>query len=88
MYRIAIMDILGFVLRGNGLRIHPCIPKSWTSFEIDFRFGRSQYHVYVNGSTRTIGASQDMYFDGQLITTEEIQLRDDGGLHEILIRLN
>src|SRR5213078_1520648 len=34
LYRVALEDILGLRLRGRRLSVNPCVPASWSSFEV------------------------------------------------------
>ena len=45
MYRAGIEWMLGFRLRGTRLYLDPCIPRTWRSFKIDFRYHSSRYEI-------------------------------------------
>ncbi len=47
MYRAGIEAILGITREGNMLRVKPCIPSVWTSFEATIQFGSSGYQLTV-----------------------------------------
>src|SRR5262249_39467828 len=47
LYRVALEDILGFRLRGDKLRLAPCIPAHWPGYEITYRYRTATYHVTV-----------------------------------------
>ncbi|HXU47041.1 MAG TPA: glucoamylase family protein, partial [Thermoanaerobaculia bacterium] len=47
MYRAAVEWILGFRLRGATLHLDPCIPRAWSGFEIEFRYGAARYQIKV-----------------------------------------
>ncbi len=92
MYRVVVETILGFELRGNRLRIRPCVPADWPKFEITYRRGGTHYNiVYLNGPHRT---EPRLWLDGERLAGDEIELaeqssafnRDDQGRsHEIVI---
>ena len=88
MYRAGVEWILGFRLRGERLRIEPCIPRSWSSFEIDFRYHSSRYEIRVsnpNGVTRGVVG---MAMDGMdLDPDSEVELVDDGSTHQVRVTL-
>jgi cyclic beta-1,2-glucan synthetase len=70
MYRAALESILGIELRTNVLRIKPCLPKHWPSFEFTYRRGQSRYNIKIkNGKS----ASDFKGF--------EVSLVDDGKEH-------
>ncbi|MCI0362153.1 MAG: hypothetical protein L0211_27035 [Planctomycetaceae bacterium] len=83
MYRVALESILGFELRGQHLRVRPCIPADWPAFEIDFRRGRATYKItYRNGPNFS---RPQVWLDGERHSGEEIELSDEQQSHEILI---
>ncbi|MCM3906470.1 MAG: protein ndvB, partial [Pyrinomonadaceae bacterium] len=47
MYRAGLESILGFQLRGDRLKIDPCVPRWWREFEITYRRGRTTYRIKV-----------------------------------------
>ena len=89
MYRAGVESILGFRLRGEKLRVDPCIPRAWRGFEINFRYHSSQYEIRVEnpeGATRGIGA---LLLDGvEQPPDSEIALADDGQKHSVRVILS
>src|ERR687897_946940 len=72
MYRAGLEFILGFQLRGERLRIEPCIPRSWREYEINYRFGSSRYQIKVenpHGLSRGVAGVEG---DGEQQNTTEI----------------
>jgi cyclic beta-1,2-glucan synthetase len=85
MYRLGIEAILGITRVGNALNINPCIPREWTGFKVDYRFGNTHYKISVknpNGVTRGI---QQALLDGVLLSDGLIPLADDGLPHEVWV---
>ena len=82
MYRVAVETILGFELRGNRLRLHPCIPADWPEFELTYRRGGSAYKIIYRSGPRA--AQPQIWMDGKLQGRDEITLSDDGQSHEIV----
>jgi cellobiose phosphorylase len=82
MYRVAVETILGFELRGNRLRLHPCIPADWPEFELTYRRGGSAYKIIYRSGPRA--ARPQIWVDGKLQGRDEITLTDDGQSHEIV----
>ena len=88
MYRAGVEWILGFRLRGDRLRIDPCIPRAWRGFEISFRYHSSQYQIRVEnpaGATRGIGTL--LLDDAEQPPDSELELADDGQTHEVRVIL-
>lgn len=55
MYRLTLETLLGLQLRGDHLRIAPCIPDDWNAYTIHYRYRETLYHIKVSGTT---GASR------------------------------
>ena len=88
MYRAGLESILGFDLRGDILRIKPCIPKHWPGFEIIYRRLKTEYHIAVSNIDEHGNAAEArVHLDGVLLTTADIPLVDDGQKHTIQIQL-
>jgi cyclic beta-1,2-glucan synthetase len=86
MYRAALESILGFKLRGNVLRIKPCIPKSWNHFEIIYRCNKTEYKISVENRNPS-NEKMKITLDDKLLLTEDIPLVYDGKKHKIHIQL-
>jgi len=88
LYRAATEWILGFRVRGTVFSIDPCIPRTWPSYSIRFRYHSAAYTIRVenpSGVTRGIARIQ---LDGQLLAdSENVPLADDGMEHQVLIVL-
>lgn len=87
MYRAAVESILGFHLQANALTIEPCIPRSWRSFEIDYRRGKTLYKIKVeNPSSISLGVAE-VWLDGELLPSNEIPLDSREKSHQVLVVL-
>jgi cyclic beta-1,2-glucan synthetase len=89
MYRTALEWVLGFRLRGHELLIDPCVPKTWTGFEIVFRFGSARYEIKVEnpgGVSRGVSRAD---IDGLILPQRPIRvpLVDDGATHKLSVIL-
>ncbi|TWT05934.1 GH36-type glycosyl hydrolase domain-containing protein [Reyranella sp. CPCC 100927] len=89
MQRAGIESILGLRMEDATLRIDPCIPQLWPSFEIMLRHGSAYYEIRVDNpdhvSRGIVAASQD----GRLIADRPLRLplSDDGISHVVRITL-
>jgi cyclic beta-1,2-glucan synthetase len=88
MYRAGVEWILGFRLRGAVLQLDPCIPRTWRSFEIKFRYHSAQYEITVenpHGVARGVSFAE---LDGaRLSGGDHIRLADDGTTHRVRVVL-
>jgi cellobiose phosphorylase len=83
MYRLGTEMLLGVQRTGDRLQIQPHLPDAWPEVQIDYRFGKSLYHIRVvnHQSEKKSGVSMD----GKALNDGVIPLRDDGQTHEIVV---
>jgi cyclic beta-1,2-glucan synthetase len=86
MYRAGLEALLGFTREGSLLRIKPCVPQTWTGFEISAQFGSTRYEIKL---ARLDDGAADLPPDVRRISPSEflISLKDDGGVRSITLPL-
>ncbi len=89
MYRVAIEGILGFQLQGECLNVDPCIPQSWSGFEITFCHRSSRYHIIVENPRGVSKGVTQIEVDGadQPDRDRGIAMIDDGAIHNVRVIL-
>ena len=87
LYRVAVEAILGFQLRGDTLRLAPCIPRSWPQFELNYRYRSSTYRILVENSAGTGRGIRSIELDGQRVPNDTLPLTDDAKTHHAVVRL-
>jgi cyclic beta-1,2-glucan synthetase len=89
MYRVAMEGILGFKPQGGGLRIDPCIPRTWPDFEILFRYRSATYDIAVANPNGVCRGVVRIEIDGEVALDPRacVPLTDDGGTHRIRVTL-
>jgi cyclic beta-1,2-glucan synthetase len=89
MYRTAIEGILGITLRGAVLRVNPCIPRNWPSFEVTYKHASSRYRIAVENPHAVCRGIIRASLDGRDISVSpcDIALADDGSYHYARITL-
>jgi cellobiose phosphorylase len=87
LYRVAIEAILGFQLRGDTLRLAPCIPRSWPKFELSYRYRSATYRILVDNSAGTGRGVKSIELDGQRLPNDVLPLADDSKTHHARVRL-
>jgi cyclic beta-1,2-glucan synthetase len=89
MYRAGLEWILGFRLRGEALLFDPCIPSSWRSYEITFRYHSARYEISVENPRRVSRGVTYVEFDGEALaeSSPQIPLTDDGLTHRVRVVL-
>jgi cyclic beta-1,2-glucan synthetase len=88
MYRAGIESILGLRRRGETFVVDPCIPASWSEYQISWRFLESCYEITVTNPThqccRGVVAAT---VDGVSVLASAIPLLNDGRTHDVRIVL-
>jgi cyclic beta-1,2-glucan glucanotransferase len=87
MYRIGLEHVIGLRRRGRTLAITPCVPSSWPSFEVEYRYGTAMYHIVVDNPDRVSHGVARLELDGQRISESYIRLESDDRVHEVRVVL-
>ena len=85
MYRFITESLLGLRIEGDKLHFMPCVPADWNSFQVQYRFKETVYHIAVlaaAGSDRT----PRLTLDGVEVPGAAIRLVDDRRLHTVDVR--
>lgn len=81
MYQLIIGSYLGIKRIDNTLTINPCIPVSWKSFKINYKYLETNYRIQVNQQAGVMETS--IQVDGILQQESYIILIDDKVTHEV-----
>ena len=91
LYRAGLEAVLGFRLRGDRLRIVPCIPKHWPGFQLTYR-RRGRLHAITsfeitvdNSALIGSGVTRIELDDAELSASGDVALVDDGRVHTLHI---
>jgi cyclic beta-1,2-glucan synthetase len=87
MYRLGIEAILGITRVGNALNINPCIPRDWTGFKVDYRFGNTHYKISVENPSGVNRGIQQVVLDGVPLSDGIIPLVDDNLLYTVQVTI-
>jgi cyclic beta-1,2-glucan synthetase len=89
MYRAGLEWILGFRLRGATLAVDPCVPKTWSRFEIVFRYHSACYEIVVENPRGVSRGVTCLELDGKDLSGNGfvIPLANDGKTHPVRIIL-
>jgi len=85
MYQLIISSFIGLTREGNMLQINPCVPEEWKSFEIDYRYKKTNYHIIVQLIDHSNNPA--LTVDGILQSENMIKLVDDEKEHTITIKI-
>ena len=86
MYMLILESLLGLRLSGNLIWFEPCIPVSWKSYQIDYRYRSTLYHIKVQNSATGSGV-RSVVVDGIDQADRNIHLVDDREDHHVVVIL-
>jgi cyclic beta-1,2-glucan synthetase len=89
VYRVALEWLLGFRKHGDMLQIDPCIPRTWPSFKIAYRYGTATYRITVENPLGVSRGVLSLSVDGIAARSGNynVSLEDDGREHLIQVVL-
>jgi cyclic beta-1,2-glucan synthetase len=87
MYQTAIEGLLGLRREGATFRMDPCIPAMWSDYSIEWRVGRTTYHITVSNPHRRSRGVVSAEMDGVSVDPSAIPLDDDGRSHQVAVVL-
>jgi len=87
MYRVGLEGILGLQRHGAFFTVNPCIPSSWPSYTIEWRFGKSLYTIVVENPKRRCQGVASVELDGSPADPAAIPLENDGRDHRVRVVL-
>ncbi len=83
MYRAGLESILGLRRHASTFELDPCIPSSWSRYEISWLFGRTRYEIHVSNPGHRCRGIAATELDGAPIDSRAIPLVDDGATHAV-----
>jgi cyclic beta-1,2-glucan synthetase len=87
MYRAGIESLLGLRRAGASFSVDPCIPASWPSYEIVWKFLDTTYRISVSNPHRRCRGVLSATLDGASVDYRAMALVNDGGVHEVVVIL-
>jgi cyclic beta-1,2-glucan synthetase len=87
MYRLGIERLLGINHFADHLELNPCIPSDWKAYQLNYRFGKSMFHIRVENPKGETCEVADIEIDGEKNSNREIPLHNDGKVHEIVVTM-
>jgi len=88
MYQAVLKTFLGINRQNSRLIIDPCIPFSWKGYQADYQIGRTLYQITIQNKNGDGATVQSMTVDGVPADGNSFELIDDGGRHQVVVRLN
>ncbi len=86
MLRFMLESVLGLHIEADKLRMNPCCPQDWSSFELSYRWRDTLYRIMVHPSCTDV-LDSGWSLDGVACATSAITLVDDRRDHAVVVRL-
>ena len=85
MYQFVLNSLMGIEMRKDQLQFKPCFPSEWPSITIDYRYGKSTYHITVY----QLKADEESWWKSEASNGKgnSIQLIDDGQEHKFEVHI-
>lgn len=83
LYKVGLENIAGFRKKGDRLYIEPCIPHTWSRFEIIYHSGKASYHIEVRNPDGVCSGVVYIAVDGKPCLEGFVNLSDDGGYYRV-----
>jgi cyclic beta-1,2-glucan synthetase len=87
MYRVGLEAIMGFDKVGSTLRIDPCVPRTWTTAEINYTYKSARYRIEIQNAAGVCRGVRRVTLDGKTLAEGVVALADDGGEHVVVVEM-
>ncbi len=87
MYRAGLESILGLLRRGNTVTIQPCIPETWSDYQINIMFGSARFEINIQNPQHVSTGVKSLELDGNPQPESSFALTDDGLTHQVRVVL-
>ncbi len=82
MYKVGLQYILGFNLMGDKVAIDPSIPRDWKEYQIEYRYGETNYIFHIQNAEQVNKGIKTVLLDGEPIEGD-ISLKNDQKEHRV-----
>ena len=86
-YQAGTHYLLGIRPTYEGLRIDPCLPRSWLGFRATRRFRNAVYAIEVLNPEHVCRGVKSMCVDGAAVSGEVVPIFGDGRMHQVIVTL-
>ena len=87
MLRFMLESVLGLSIEADQLRMNPCCPEDWSSFELNYRWRDTLYQIEILPSSADVPGS-GWSLDGVACPASAVTLVDDRREHAVIVRLH
>jgi cellobiose phosphorylase len=88
MYRLVTESLLGLRLDVDRLHFAPCLPATWQSLQVHYRYRETLYHILIRPANNAAGRSVTrVTIDGADQPDKSLLLTDDRRDHQVVVEL-
>ena len=87
LFRTGVESILGLTRAGATFRVNPCIPATWSDYEIVWRVEGATYRISVENPDHVCRGVAWASMDGAAVDARKIPLANDHGVHVVRVVL-
>ena len=85
MVQLVVESLLGLQRSGNKLRVRPLVPKTWTTFDVSYRYGASTFAITCR--VAPAGGAASVVVDGVETAGDTLTLVEDGRARVVLVNV-
>jgi cellobiose phosphorylase len=84
MYQLIIGSVIGITRKNDRLEFNPCIPPEWNSFNVNYRYMETNYHLSFSQAEKGDNKIK-ICVDGKEQNDNTVSLQNDKTAHEVKI---
>jgi len=85
LHRLGLEAILGIRLQGGGVRIDPCIPPDWPSYQVELQRGASLYRFRIENPDGVSRGVVKVVLDGKVLEEPWVPLEEGEEEHDVWV---
>ena len=83
MYRVGLEAILGIQRAGSVLVLDPCIPKGWSTYQVNYRADGTVLEIRVDNPSGVQRGVRQVTLDGKVLPDNRVPFASDGAAHQV-----
>ena len=87
LYRVSVEALLGLTIVDGYIELNPCIPASWSGFQMSYRYMSTVYQIQVDNPHRVNNGVKTIMLDDNNVEGGRIPQVDDGKKHHLRVIL-
>ena len=87
MWRLGVERILGLRPKAGGVRIDPCLPRSWRHVDVTIRQPGGSLHITIENPDGVESGVAEQWVDGVAVDQDLVAFPLDGSARQVIVRL-